>query len=108
MHVMIHIKRKEQNEPFACCLMINPCSLSLLQEPPHDPRSLHAFITNGRQGVNYARGTWHHALLTLDRVTDFLVIDRDAPQPNCDEVDISHAEVVLEYKSSAAAGEASE
>ncbi len=30
-----------------------------------DPASLRAFITNGRQGVNYRRGVWHHMLLAV-------------------------------------------
>jgi len=43
-----------------------------------------AFLTNGRQGVNFRRGTWHHSLLPLHG-GDFLVMDRDAPDENCDE-----------------------
>lgn len=43
-----------------------------------------AFLSNGRQGVNYARGTWHHPLLALGQVTDFLVVDRAGPGANCD------------------------
>lgn len=46
---------------------------------------LHVFLARGDQGVNYARGVWHHPLLALDSVTDFLVIDRDGPGHNCDE-----------------------
>ncbi len=38
------------------------------------------------QGVNYARGTWHHPLIALDAPCDFLVIDRGgaAEDQNCD------------------------
>jgi ureidoglycolate lyase len=43
-----------------------------------------AFLSNGRQGVNYARGVWHHPLLTLGGVSDFLVVDRAGPGENCD------------------------
>jgi len=49
------------------------------------PAALHAFIGNGRQGVNYRPGVWHHVLLALDRPADFLVIDRGGPGNNCDE-----------------------
>jgi ureidoglycolate lyase len=37
--------------------------------------------------VNYAPGTWHHPLLALGRISDFLVIDRSGPADigNCDE-----------------------
>nr|WP_315184890.1 ureidoglycolate lyase [uncultured Albidiferax sp.] len=39
------------------------------------------------QGVNYARGTWHHPLIALQSPSDFLVVDRGgAPgDANCDE-----------------------
>lgn len=48
-----------------------------------------AFIARHGQGVNYHAGTWHHPLLALEAVSDFLVIDRAGPGNNCDEVDIS-------------------
>jgi len=34
--------------------------------------------------VNYRRGTWHHPLLSLDVVSDFLVLDRGGAGENCD------------------------
>jgi ureidoglycolate lyase len=46
---------------------------------------LRAFVTNGRQGVNYKRGTWHMPLIAFEAGQEFLVIDRAAGQPNCDE-----------------------
>jgi len=45
-----------------------------------DPVDLAAFFCEPGQGVNYARGTWHHPLIALNRVSDFLVIDRGAPE----------------------------
>ena len=56
--------------------------------PPGDsvaPEDLRAFLTQGRQGVNYARGVWHHPVIALDRQTDFLVIDRGGPGDNLAE-----------------------
>lgn len=47
-------------------------------------QDLRAFITNGAQGVNIHRGVWHHALIGLDRESDFLVIDRGGAGENCD------------------------
>ncbi|HZV93447.1 MAG TPA: ureidoglycolate lyase [Caldimonas sp.] len=41
-------------------------------------RRLRAFLASGEQGVNYARGTWHHPLIALDRECRFLVVDRIA------------------------------
>jgi ureidoglycolate lyase len=51
-----------------------------------DPAGLRAFWVEDGQGVNYARGVWHHPLLAFDSVSDFLVIDRGGEQPNCDEI----------------------
>lgn len=48
------------------------------------------FVTNGNQGVNYHRGVWHHALLAIDRVADFLVIDRKSPTEDCEHVRLTH------------------
>jgi len=50
-----------------------------------DPESVRAFLTNGRQGVNYHRGVWHHPVLTVEKRDDFLVVDRSGSGPNCDE-----------------------
>ena len=43
-----------------------------------DPSDLTAFIATGDQGVNYHAGTWHHPILALDKVSDFIVVDRGA------------------------------
>lgn len=37
-----------------------------------------AFLTNGHQGINYARGTWHGVLSPIDQDQNFLIIDRVA------------------------------
>ena len=59
--------------------------------PPCDTiQSVHirAFITDGSQGVNYHAGVWHHPMLALDRMGDFLVVDRIGSGNNCDERDL--------------------
>ena len=53
-----------------------------------DAADLRVFLARGDQGVNYARGVWHHPLLALDAVSDFLVVDRSGPGHNCDEVEL--------------------
>ena len=53
-----------------------------------DHHALRVFITNGRQGINFHRGTWHHPLLALTP-GDFLVADRLGPGNNCEAIDIS-------------------
>ncbi|MDB5850625.1 MAG: ureidoglycolate hydrolase [Rhodoferax sp.] len=49
--------------------------------------AIRCFRAEAGQGVNYARGTWHHPLVALDAVCDFLVVDRGgaAGDHNCDE-----------------------
>ncbi len=56
-------------------------------EPPR-AEQLKVFLARGDQGVNYAPGVWHHPLLALDAVCDFIVIDRRGPGHNCDEVQL--------------------
>lgn len=50
-----------------------------------DTNLVRAFLTNGRQGINYHRGVWHHPVLALTAQDDFLVVDRSGPGNNCDE-----------------------
>ncbi|MCS5558471.1 MAG: ureidoglycolate lyase [Oceanospirillaceae bacterium] len=47
---------------------------------------LKAFVTNGKQGVNYGTGVWHHPLLILAPQQDFLVVDRAGEGNNLNEV----------------------
>lgn len=49
------------------------------------PSAVRAFVTRGWQGVNYAKGVWHHPLIALDVVSDFIVVDRGGEGENCDE-----------------------
>jgi ureidoglycolate lyase len=55
---------------------------------------LKVFLARGDQGVNYATGVWHHPLLALEAVCDFLVVDRSGPGHNCDEVQLEHHGVI--------------
>jgi ureidoglycolate lyase len=57
--------------------------------PPGEPpavQDLRVFLARGDQGVNYRAGVWHHPLLALDAVSDFVVIDRSGAGQNCDEI----------------------
>jgi ureidoglycolate lyase len=49
------------------------------------PDDLCAFVSNGRQGVNYRRGTWHMPLVAFERGQRLIVIDRGGPGDNCEE-----------------------
>jgi ureidoglycolate lyase len=52
-------------------------------EAPTSAQELAAFVTDGRQGVVLAPGTWHHALLAVD-AGDFVVIERAGGGIDCD------------------------
>jgi ureidoglycolate lyase len=47
---------------------------------------LRLFRARGDQGVQYARGVWHHPLLVLAERQDFLVVDRRGPGENLEEI----------------------
>ena len=47
--------------------------------------ALRCLRAHGEQGVNYARGVWHHPLLVLVPVQDFVVVDRAGPGENLEE-----------------------
>lgn len=49
-----------------------------------------AFYAHAGQGISYHLGTWHHPLLALERVSEFLVIDRVGPGDNCEEAALAY------------------
>ncbi|MFO6418820.1 ureidoglycolate lyase [Hylemonella sp. W303a] len=55
---------------------------------------VHAFITNGEQGITLLPGVWHHALLAVD-AGDFVVIERAARAVDCDEVNLAQPLTLL-------------
>lgn len=50
-----------------------------------NPDEVRAFVTDGRQGVNYRAGTWHAIQSVLEREGEFLVVDRGGDGNNCEE-----------------------
>jgi len=55
----------------------------------------HAFLTNGSQGINLHRGTWHGVLTPLHAPGLFAVVDRIGPPPNLEEYRYPAAWTVL-------------
>lgn len=66
-------------------LTADPYLIVVAHPGPLLPENFRAFITTGWQGVNYAKNTWHHPLLALEKTSDFIVIDRGGPGENCIE-----------------------
>jgi ureidoglycolate lyase len=67
--------------------------LIVVAEPGRGPvaRRIRAYVSSGRQGVNFRRNTWHHELLALHQTSLFLVIDRGGPGENCEQLPIEDA-----------------
>jgi ureidoglycolate lyase len=66
---------------------LSPCKMIIVVAPPGESvesTDLQAFETNGKQGVNYSRGTWHMPLLAFTAQQRYLIIDRGGAGPNCD------------------------
>jgi ureidoglycolate lyase len=57
--------------------------------------ALRIFVASAGQGVNYARATWHHPLIAIDRPAEFVVVDRvaDDAVEDCEIVDIDALDV---------------
>lgn len=66
---------------------LSPCKMVLVVAPPGesiDASELRAFVTNGRQGFNYRRGTWHMPLISFEAGQEYLIIDRGGNEANCE------------------------
>jgi ureidoglycolate lyase len=60
----------------------HPFLVIVAASPADTPR---AFLTNGAQGINLHRGTWHGVLTPLHAPGLFAVVDRIGPTPNLEE-----------------------
>ena len=52
---------------------------------PITAADLSLFTTNGKQGVNFFKNTWHHFQIVLVAQRDFIVIDRGGGGDNLEE-----------------------
>jgi ureidoglycolate lyase len=59
--------------------------------------ALRCFLATGAQGVQYDSNIWHHPLLVLAPEQDFLVVDRQGPGDNLEEIALeSRAEIRID------------
>jgi ureidoglycolate lyase len=60
--------------------------LVVVCDDPGRPESFRAFTAMGNQGVNYRRNAWHFPLLVHEENSRFIVIDRQGPGENLEEL----------------------
>ena len=70
----------------------DPFLVIVTANPADKPR---AFLTDGTQGINLHRGTWHGVLTPLHPPGLFAVVDRIGPTPNIEEHRYDDAWIVL-------------
>lgn len=82
--------RVMENHPLGSQMFVplsgHPYLVVVAPKGPLDPNAIRAFVAGPKQGVNLAPGTWHHFNLALGGVSEFLVVDRDGPGENLEEV----------------------
>jgi hypothetical protein len=54
------------------------------------------FLAERGEGVNYAKGVWHHALFALFLESEFIVVDRGGPGGNCEEIALRQPILITE------------
>ncbi len=59
------------------------------QKDSGSPGRMHCFLATKSQGVNYRKGIWHHPLIAVGGVSDFVVINRSGPGDNLEDTVLS-------------------
>jgi ureidoglycolate lyase len=113
-HPLLNIFRaKPRSLPFQLVLLerhplgsqafvpLSPLTYLVVVAPAADEPALNdlrCFLAAAGQGVNYARGTWHHPLIALHADCDFLVLDRGGPaaENNCDVFSLAGSPIWIE------------
>lgn len=86
------IERHPQGSQAFLPMTGHPFLVIVAPGPDAAPR---AFLTNGAQGINLHRGTWHGVLTPLAAPGLFAVVDRIGPTPNLEEYRYTQAWTVL-------------
>jgi ureidoglycolate lyase len=64
-----------------------------------DANQLQGFLAQANQGINYAKGTWHHACISHIQPNQFLVVDRGGEGENCDFVTLPETSNIVIHNS---------
>jgi ureidoglycolate lyase len=73
-----------------------PFLVVVAEDAPRHVERISAFVSSGRQGVNFRRGTWHHPLIALEAASRFLVLDRGGPDVNCEERSVADRVILVD------------
>jgi ureidoglycolate lyase len=65
--------------PFSFVVVVAPAGEAV------QATDLRAFVTNGKQGVNYHKGVWHMPMIAMQAGQAFLIVDRAPASDNCEE-----------------------
>lgn len=110
-HVVISLCRAQPRQfPYAITMMerhpLGSQSFSPLSDKPFlvavsedvggRPGKPKVFLAKAGQGINYGINVWHHPLMALGEVTDFLLVDREGPGKNLVEIDLDTIYLVAE------------
>lgn len=76
------IERHPEGSQAFIPMTAHPFLVIVASDPASPPR---AFVTDGAQGINLHRGTWHGVLTPLHAPGLFAVVDRIGPTPNLEE-----------------------
>lgn len=76
------IERHPEGSQAFLSMTADPFLVIVAPSPQAAPR---AFLTNGAQGINLHRGTWHGVLTPLAAPGLFAVMDRIGPTPNLED-----------------------
>ena len=81
-HAFDLIERHPDGSQAFLPMTAHPFLVIVAKDPQSTPR---AFLTNGAQGINLNRGTWHGVLTPLHAPGLFAVVDRIGLTPNLEE-----------------------
>jgi ureidoglycolate lyase len=94
----VHVKIMERHQLSSQAfypLSNRPYLVVVAERGSFDPKKVRVFLAGAKQGVNYHAGTWHHFSLALEDVSEFMVLDRDGPGDNCDEVSLEGENAII-------------